>query len=304
MAEAHPGRDVATRIGRVGVWSNLDRIPAAALRAFVAEIEALGYGAVWFPETVGGKEAFSLATLLLSSSRRIVVATGIASIWARDAMAMANGARALAEAFPGRFLLGVGVSHRPSVELRGHHYDHPLREMRRYLDAMDAARYTGPAPSDPAPRVLAALGERMLRLAAERGAGAHPYFVPVEHTSLARAALGAGLILAVEQAVVLERDPAIARRVARETHTKRYLALENYANNLRRLGWRDADLADGGSDRLVDAIVAWGDLEAVRRRVKEHLDRGADHVCVQVLRADPGTPPSTELRALAPALLG
>lgn len=303
MAADHPGRTLAARLGRVGVWANLDRVPAAALREFVAEVDALGYGALWFPETAGGKEAFSLATLLLASSRRVVVATGIANLWARDAMAMANGARALGEAFPGRFLLGVGVSHRPSVELRGHRYDHPLREMRGYLDAMDAARYVGPATAEPAPRVLAALGPRMLRLAAERSAGAHPYFVPVEHTALARESLGPGPLLAVEQAVMLENDPAVARRIAREAHTSRYLRLENYANNLRRLGWRDEDLRDGGSDRLVDAIVASGDVAAVRDRVREQLDRGADHVCVQVLRADPARPPIDELRALAPALI-
>lgn len=284
------------------MWANLDRFPARALRELAGEVESLGFGALWFPETVAGKEAFSLATLLLASSERIAVATGIASLWARDAMAMANGARALADAFPRRFLLGVGVSHRPSAELRGHHYDRPLARMRRYLDAMDAARYTGPEPDERAPRVLAALGPAMLRLSAERSVGAHPYFVPLEHTSFARATLGPGPLLAVEQAAVLERDPATARRIAR-THTRRYLGLENYVNNLKRLGWRDEDLAGEGSDRLVDAIVVWGDVEALRRRVREHLDRGADHVCVQLLDADPAGTRIAQLRELAPALL-
>lgn len=296
----HPGRAVARRLGRLGAFNNLDRLPAARAQAFVTAIEDLGYGAFWYPETVGGKETFVHATLLLAGSRRIVIATGIANIWARDPMAMANGAKVLGEAYPGRFLLGLGVSHRPSVATRGHEYGRPLDRMRAYLDAMDAARYAGPEPTEPVPRVLAALGPRMLRLAAERSAGAHPYFVPVEHTTVAREAVGPGPFLAVEQAAILERDAETARRVARE-HTARYLRLENYTNNLRRCGFRDTDLADGGSDRLVDAIVAWGDVDALARRVEDHFARGADHVCVQFLRAD-GQPPVDELHALASAL--
>jgi probable F420-dependent oxidoreductase len=295
------GRALAARLGRVGIWANLDRYSATMVRQLVGEIERLGFGAIWFPETVAGKEAFSLATLLLDASERIVVGTGIASIWARDAMAMANGARVMAEAFPDRFLLGIGVSHRPSAEGRGHLYAQPYARMRGYLDAMDAAQYVGPAAE--APRVLAALGPKMLRLAAERSAGAHPYFVPLEHTAEARAVLGAGPLLAVEQAAVLERDATRAREVARR-HTRRYLSLENYVNNLRRLGWDDDDLGvDGGSDRLVDAIVVHGDLAAVQRRVEEHLARGADHVCVQVVRADPAARPFKDLEALADVLL-
>ncbi len=283
------------------MWANLDRFPARALRELAGEVESLGFGALWFPETLAGKEAFSLATLLLASSERIVVATGIASLWARDAMAMANGARAMAEAFPGRFVLGIGVSHRPSAQTRGHAYGRPLETMRAYLEAMDGARYVGPAAE--VARVLAALGPKMLRLAGERAAGAHPYFVPVEHTARAREALGTGPLLAVEQAAVLERDPAHARAIARQ-HTRRYLSLENYVNNLRRLGWDDADLRpEGGSDRLVDAIVAHGDVAAVTRRVEEHLARGADHVCVQALLADPADTPVPALRELARVLV-
>ncbi len=298
----HPGRAVARRIGRVGVWNNIDRFPTARSQRFMAEIESLGYDAFWYPETLAGKEALSHAALLLAGGRRLVVATGIASIWARDPMAMANGAKTLAEAFPGRFVLGLGVSHRPSVATRGHEYGKPYARMKTYLEEMEAVRYGGPEPAEPAPRVLAALGPQMLRLAARRAAGAHPYFVPVEHTTVARRELGDGPLLAVEQAAVLERDAEKARRVARE-HTARYLRLENYTNNLRRLGFGDADLGDGGSDRVVDAVVAWGDAEAVARRVRDHLERGADHVCVQLLRADPSEPPVEELRSLAKLLI-
>jgi probable F420-dependent oxidoreductase len=172
--------------------------------------------------------------------------------------------------------------------------------MRSYLDAMDAAPYTGPKVE--IPRVLAALGPQMLRLAAERTLGAHPYFVPVEHTALARKELGAGPLLAVEQAAVLSEDPAIARTAARR-HMKRYLDLDNYVNNLRRLDCSERDLAEGGSDKLVDAIVAWGDTRAIKSRIDEHAKRGADHVCLQVLRPDPAGPPTADLERIAKALL-
>lgn len=304
MAEGvgHPGREAAAAIGPVGVWSfALDRNGAAEAREAVAALEEMGYGALWIPEGVGSKEVLSHAAILLAGSRRIVVATGIASIWARDPMAMANGARALADAYPGRFLLGLGVSHGPAVARRGHRYERPLERMREYLDAMEAARYTGPDPAMP-PRVLAALGPRMLNLAAQRTAGAHSYFVPVEHTPMARSVLGEGSLLAVEQTAVLEEDPGRARELARR-FMDHYLRLENYRNNLRRLGWGEEDMVGGGSDRLVDAIVAWGDTGRIRDRVRAHLDAGADHVCVQVLVPDPAEIPRAELRELAPALL-
>jgi probable F420-dependent oxidoreductase len=215
---------------------------------------------------------------------------------------MANGQRTLSEAYPGRFLLGIGVSHAPTVKMRGASYDKPVESMARYLEAMDKAPFTGAAPPEPPGRVLAALGPRMLRLAGERSLGAHPYFVPVEHTAVARKELGAGPLLAVEQAAVLSNNPTAARSTARK-HMKRYLALENYANNLKRIGWSDADLAGDGSDALVDAIVVWGDAGAIRTRVEKHLANGADHVCIQALRADLAAHPLTEWRALAPALL-
>jgi probable F420-dependent oxidoreductase len=294
-------RDWAKRLGTVGVWTfEAERMPAAGERDYARAIESLGYPALWIPESLGSKEAFAHAGLLLAATKKLVIATGIANIWARDSVAMANGARALVDAYPERFLLGLGVSHAPTVKIRGQSYARPLEYMRRYLDAMDAAPYTGPKVD--APRVLAALGPQMLRLSAERSFGAHPYFVPVEHTSVARKELGADPLLAVEQAVVLSEDAAIARATARR-HMKRYLELDNYANNLRRLGWPESDIAEGGSDKLVDAIVVWGGTGAIKARIEDHKERGADHVCLQVLRADPASPPTGDLERIAKAVL-
>jgi probable F420-dependent oxidoreductase len=294
-------RNWAKRLGAVGVWTfEAERMPATGERDYARAIESLGFAALWIPESLGSKEAFAHASLLLAATKKLVIATGIANIWARDSVAMANGARALVDAHPDRFLLGLGVSHAPTVKTRGQSYARPLEYMRRYLDAMDAAPYTGPKVE--APRVLAALGPQMLRLSAERSLGAHPYFVPVEHTAVARKELGVDPLLAVEQAVVLSEDPAIARATARR-HMKRYLELDNYANNLRRLGWPESDLAEGGSDKLVDAIVAWGSANAIKARIDEHKKRGADHVCLQVLRADPASPPTADLERIAKAVL-
>ncbi len=275
------------RLGRVGVWSfALQGHSAATERAAIAAYEELGYGSAWFPESIASKEAFAHAAILLGASSRIVVATGIANIYARDPMAMINGARTLAEAYPGRFILGIGVSHAPSVATRGSVYGKPIERMTAYLDAMDAAAYASPAPAEPVPVVLAALGPRMLELAAARTDGAHPYFVPVEHTAMARARLGQGPLLAVEQAAVLDTDAARARETAR-AFAARYLATENYANNLRRLGWADAEITGGGSDRLIDAIVVQGDAGSIVARVCSHLAAGADHVAVQLRASDP-----------------
>jgi probable F420-dependent oxidoreductase len=294
------GRALAARLGRVGGWSfALQRLTAADAGAAVREYERLGYPAVWMPESVGSKEVFAHAALLLAGSERAIVAPGIASIYARDPMAMAGGAKALAEAYPGRFVLGIGVSHAPSVETRGHEYGKPVETMRNYLDTMAAASYAGPEPGEPVPLVLAALGPKMLELAAERADGAHPYFVPVEHTPIAREAVGAECCLAVEQTAVLSTDPEAARRIGR-AFARHYLALPNYANNLRRLGWSDQDIANDGSDRLIDAVVAWGDVDAIVARVKAHLDGGADHVCVQLRvesSADPALAGYAELAA-------
>ena len=291
-------------LGRVGLWTfQLDLQPASAAREAAAELDELGYPALWLPEAVG-REAFVNSSLVLAATERMVVATGIASIWARDAMTMAAGQLTLSEAFPGRFLLGVGVSHQPMVDqVRGQRYDKPLTKMRTYLEAMDRAIYVAPRPAEEPRRVLAALGPKMLELAALQALGAHPYFVPVEHTAYARERLGEGPMLCPEQAVVLSTDPGAARAAAR-LHMATYLGLPNYTNNLRRLGWGDDDLGGGGSDALVDAIVAWGDEEAIVDRVRAHLDAGADHVCVQVLTGDATALPMPEWRALAEPLLG
>jgi probable F420-dependent oxidoreductase len=289
-------------IGRVGIWTfALDLQPAAKAQEAAAEIEALGYGAIWIPEALG-REAFTNSAILLAGSKRIVVATGIANIWARDAMAMASAQKTLCEAYPERFLLGIGVSHAPLVGMRGHDYSKPFTAMRQYLDAMDAAPFMAIGPATPPTRVIAALAPKMLKLAAERSAGSHPYFVPPEHTAKARAILGKGPLLAPEQAVVLETDAGKAREIAR-THMSTYLGLPNYVNNLKRLGFTDDDVANGGSDRLVDAIVVWGKIDAVVKRVRAHHDAGADHVGVQVLDPDPRALPMRQWRELAPALL-
>jgi probable F420-dependent oxidoreductase len=289
-------------LGKVGVWTGqLGIMPAAETRSALPEIESLGFRALWFPESVS-KEAFSQAAIMLGLVKELVVATGIANIWARDATSMINGARTLEEAFPGRFLLGLGVSHAPSVGKRGHDYQRPLTAMRTYLESMRAARYVGPAPEAEPPLVLAALGPRMLRLAADQTAGAHPYFVPVEHTRFARSLLGNGPLLAPEQAVVITDNAQEGRAIAR-VHTRYYLALDNYRNNLLRLGWDHDDLKGNGSDDLVDAVVAWGSVDDIQAHVAAHLEAGADHVSVQVLNGLPDRFPLDELRLLAPALL-
>lgn len=290
-------------LGRVGAWSfALETLTAAEEREAVRRIEDLGYPAVWVPEAVTSREIFSHASWLLASTERMVVASGIANIWARDAVAMANGWRMLTDAYPGRFVLGLGVSHEGSVGRRGGRYERPYSKMRAYLDAMDRAASSAPEPEAEPRRMLAALGPRMLELAAERSLGAHPYFVPVEHTAFARARLGPEPVLAVEQTVVLETDPAEARRIAR-LFAVDYLQTPNYARNLRRMGWSDQDIAGQGSDALIDAVVAWGDVDRIASRVREHLQAGADHVCVQVVSEDETDVCLKELAELAPALL-
>ena len=289
-------------LGRVGVWTSaLGLQPADEVRRTARAVEEAGFRTVWYPEGVGTNEAMSLGAMLLGWTDQLIVASGIANIYARDATAMANGARSLAEAFPGRFLLGIGVSHAPSVAKRGGVYRAPIETMGRYLDAMDVAGYRA-SPAGAMPCVLAALGPRMLRLAAERTLGAHPYFVPVEHTRRARETMGEGSLLLTEQAVVLESDASSARARSR-SHMQVYFGLDNYRNNLLRLGWPEDDLADGGSDAIVDAIVAWGDVEAIVGRVHEHLEAGADHVCIQILGDSAAEFRLDELRELAPALL-
>ena len=296
------GRRLAEKLGRVGVWSfALQRLSAVDAGAAARQLESQGYPVVWIPESLGSKELFSHAGILLASTERLVVASGIANIYARDPMAMANGAKALGEAYPGRFVLGIGVSHAPSVKTRGGDYGKPVETMRTYLDAMDASQYAAPEPDPPVPLVLAALGPRMLELAAERADGAHPYFVPIEHTPEARKHLGPEPFLGVEQAAVLTTDREAGLRIAR-AFAKNYLELPNYANNLRRLGWSDEDVAGEGSERLIDAVIAVGDVETIVRRVQDHLGAGADHVCLQVREEKSTDPALGAYRELASAL--
>jgi probable F420-dependent oxidoreductase len=296
--------ELSGHLGRVGVWTGqLDFSPVGVVRDAAREVEELGYGAMWTGEAVG-REVLTAAQLLLTASDSLVVATGIANIWARDALAMAAGQLSLGEAFPGRFVLGIGVSHKPLLDVRGQDYGKPLAMMRDYLAGMDHGYdvYRAVAPEIRPPRLLAALGPKMLELSATAADGAHTYFVPPEHTARAREILGPDKLLAPEQVCVLSSDPTLAREIARR-HTTSYLRLANYTNNLKRFGFDDADFADGGNDRLVDTICAWGDVDAVAARVKAHLDAGADHVAVQVLVDDRRGLPRKEWAELAPALL-
>jgi probable F420-dependent oxidoreductase len=280
------GSDLAdgwrSRLGTVGVWAG----GAAAEPALAQQVEELGLGALWLgggnpdPEALAGRKA------MLDGTERIVVATGIASIWAWDPAVLAEHTAAIDAAHPGRFLLGLGVSHAPMVRQFGREYAKPLTEMRRFLDALDEASGGKPeAPAGAGNRVLAALGNKMLELARDRSAGAHPYLVTPEHTRTARGVLGPAPLLAPEQAVVVSSEPDYAREVARE-YLSIYLTLPNYIGSLRGLGFDDADFEGRGSDRLVDAIVPWGDADVVAARVAEHLDAGADHVAIQPLGPD------------------
>ena len=307
-------------LGRVGVWSGqFDFSPAGVVREAVAELDELGYPTLWTGE-VKGREVLVTAGMMLAATSRITIATGIAQILARNPLTMAAGQLALAEAFPGRFLLGLGVSHAELMQIRGVPYTKPLGQMSAYLDEMDrmaSEQYRAlPPPAsrlsagevDPAgapgpqPRVLAALGPKMLELARDRADGAHTYFVPPEHTAAARKTLGSGKLLVPEQAFVLDTDAERARELARR-HTGSYLRLPNYTNNLRRYGYTDDDFANAGSDRLVDLIVPHGGPEVLAARVAEHLDAGADQVAVQVLDYDRRGLPRRQWRELAPALL-
>jgi len=290
-------------LGRIGLWTfDLDMQPMSLAQEAAQRIEAMGFGTVWVPEAVG-REPFASCSLLLSATKTLKMATGIANIHARTAHTMQAGWRTITEAFPDRFILGLGVSHQPMVE--GAHkttYNKPYSTMVEYLDRMDEGLFFGAAPSTQPQRVLAALGPKMLKLSAERTLGAHPYFTPVEHTEVARKELGVGPLLAPEVAVVFETDPSIAREIARKYMTT-YLRLPNYTNNLKRMGWTEEDIA-GPTDALVDAICAWGTTDQIVARIKAHLDAGADHVCVQVLTANPKVLPFDTWQELSDATKG
>jgi probable F420-dependent oxidoreductase len=268
-------------LGRLGVWYPIDRLDGAGLKHLLSKVEELGFSTFWYPEAVG-YESFSIASFMLANTSRLRVGSSIANIYARDPYTARRGLHTLSSLYDDRFILGLGVSHAPMVEkLRGHVYDKPAPTMRRYLDGL----YEKPSDAADWPLMIAALGPLMLKLAAERAAGALPYNVTPGHTREARAVLGPDKLLAVEQKVCLETDAAIARGLARH-ELRRYMAMTNYRNNWLRIGFTEADLAEGGSDRFIDAMVLWGDAETIARGLRAHFDAGANHVCIQPVHAE------------------
>ena len=287
---------------KIGVWAAVDVLSAPQSADFVRHLEAFGYDTLWIPEGMG-REVFGASAWLLANTTTITVASGIANIYARDGFSAAASRRTLNEQWNGRFLMGLGVSHVPLVEgLRHTQYGKPVPTMRAYLEAMEQAPYGAPLPAKMGPLVLAALGPLMLALARDKTDGAHPYNSTPEHTAEARGILGPGKLLCVEQAAILETDPSKARALARQ-FLQIYIGLPNYVNMWKRLGLTDADMAGGGSDRLIDTVIAWGDETAIRRRIDEHLQAGADQVCVQALGPAVGgmcAPDVELLKLLAP----
>ncbi len=288
------------RLSPTGVWFFTDAMSAAESEELAAKVEQLGYSALWIPDTLG-RDPFVNASTLLRATTSLVVATGIANIHMRHPGMMKQGAMSLAELSGGRFLLGLGVSHAPLVEgLRHLPYIKPLTTMSTYLDAMEASPYRGKAPSEPPLTVLGALGPKMLALAADKTAGAHPYWTTPEHTATARQLMGPDPLLCVEQKCILTTDRAVAHEVTRK-QLSIYIGLPNYRNNWIRLGYSEEEI-DDRSPRFLDAVMAWGDEAAITQRIRAHYDAGATHVCIQPI--DPvgkGTHPDWRLlEALSP----
>ena len=274
-------------LGKIGVWGWLDHWTAQEAADFAQRAEDWGYSALWIPEAVG-RDPFSLIGYLVAKTERMIFATGIANIYARDPMGMKAIWKTISEMAPNRFILGLGVSHAHLVSgQRGHEYKKPVSTMRAYLEAMDGALYMGKQPEVDAPIVIGALRDKMLGLSATLAQGAHPYNVVPAHTKRAREVMGPDALLCPEHMVLHETDPTKAREIARN-NLKMYIGLPNYQNNLKQFGFTDADFADGGSDALVDALVCWGDPDRIAAHVKEHLDAGANHVCIQAFRSDGG----------------
>ncbi len=287
-------------LGRLGVWCFNDRLSPQELSELAQTTERLGYSALWYVEAVS-YESIALGSFLLNQTEKLIIAPGIANIYARDATATKQAQNSLDRFSGGRFLLGLGISHAFLVEnVRGHSYGKPVTTMRKYLDAMDKAAEFAPSVAAPPPTVLAALGPNMTKLAAERTAGALPYNVTPEHTSWARGLMGPGSWLCVEQKILRVTDATKAREVARQAIAP-YMGAPNYRKNWIRLGFSEADLADGGSNRFLDAMVAWGDDAAIQQRIQQHWDAGADHVCIQPLHAERQPWPDLDaLEAFAP----
>ena len=290
---------IADRLTTTGVWFFTDMLTSDQSGELAVRVESLGYSALWIPDTLG-RDPFVNASTLLRATDELIVATGIANIHMRHPGMMKQGAYALAELSGGRFVLGLGVSHAPMVEaLRNLPYDKPLATMRTYVEAMDASMYMGVEPTEPPPTVLAALGPKMLALAAETTAGAHPYWTTPEHTAMARDVVGPDALLCVEQKVVHTTDTEVAHEATRE-QLGMYADLPNYRNNWKRLGFTDEEI-DSRATRFLDAVMAWGDADAIAARIQAHYDAGATHVCIQPI--DPGDrsqPDWTILEALAP----
>jgi probable F420-dependent oxidoreductase len=302
-AAALGGKENSMELGKIAVWTWMDHLSAQEAAALVQRSEDWGYSAIWIPEAVG-RDPFSLIGYLAARSERMIFATGIANIYARDPMTMKAIWKTCAELAPDRFILGLGVSHEHLVsKVRGHTYAKPLTTMRNYLEAMKSAIYMGKEPEHDAPIVIGALRDKMLALSATAGAGAHPYNVTPDHTKRARDVMGPDALLCPEQMVLHETDATKAREIAR-ANLKVYIGLPNYQNNLKQFGFTDADFSDGGSDALVDALVCWGEPEKIADHCQAHLDAGADQVCIQTFRNDgqPG-PDEALLERLAGLLL-
>jgi probable F420-dependent oxidoreductase len=290
------------RAARVGIWTTaLETVSTQEAGEYAAELERLGYGSLWFGEAYG-REAFTNASVFLGASEGLVVATGIANIYGRDAVTGNAAGRTLHGAYPGRLVVGWGISHEPLVQrMRGHSYGKPVSTMRDYLEALDAAPFFAAGSETAPPRVLAALRPKMLELSATLADGAHPYLVTPEHTRRAREILGPEPILCVEQAVALttDRDEFLKRA---HWHLEIYTGLPNYRGSWETQGFGEEDFARGGSERLKEAMVAWGDADTIAARVREHHEAGADHVMIQALGAEAFAVPADQWRALAPVL--
>jgi len=270
------------QIGRLGAWYSMDKLGGPQqIRQFAATVERLGYDVLWYPES-RGYESLSVAGFALGNTTRLKLGSSIASIYARDAFTARRGMLSLLALYGERFILGLGVSHLPMVEgIRGHRYEKPIPAMRAYLDGISK----GEAGSENWPVAIAALGPLMLKLAAEKTRGALPYNTNPQHTAEAAKILGPGKWLAIEQKVTLETDAAKARALGRK-ELERYMTLDNYRNNWLRIGFTEADLANGGSDRFIDAMVLWGDADTVKQGLRAHIAAGATHVAIQPVHAD------------------
>jgi probable F420-dependent oxidoreductase len=288
---------MTTKLGKLGVWAFIDNMTAPEAAQFAQQLEEWGYTALWIPEAVG-RDPFSIIGYMAANTTKLIFATGIANIYARDPMSMNAIHKTVSELAPGRFMLGLGVSHAPLVtDIRGHEYQKPVSTMRGYLESMENSFYMGALAKEQGPILLGALRKNMLKLSAEKASGAHPYFVTPEHTAWARDILGPDALLCPEQMVLLETDTDKARTIAR-THMATYTGLDNYKNNLKQFGFEEDDFENGGSDKLVDAIFAWGDEQAIRDRIRAHWDAGANHVCIQTFKDAEERGPNLELLEL------